>query len=115
MMNTIPRQPLDSETWTCAGPCHGQFIGKRPADDTCPQCTVLQATTGPVPLSQTIAAWLPTVLGALDHAEQLMRERAEAFCETCSTSPAEACREHLDQLDTADAYRELARRLGGAR
>lgn len=113
-MNTIPRQPLDSETWTCAGPCHGQFIGARPADDTCPQCTVLAVTTepAPAPLSREDLA---TVLGALDHGEQLLRERAEAFCETCSTSPAEACREHLDQLDAADAYRELARRLGGAR
>jgi hypothetical protein len=55
------------------------------------------------------------VLGALDHAEQLLRERAAAWCEECSTSPAEACREHLDQLDEADAYRALAARLGGVR
>jgi hypothetical protein len=58
---------------------------------------------------------LATVLGALEHAEQLMRERADAWCEECATSAAEACRVHLDQLDQADAYRALAERLGGAR
>jgi hypothetical protein len=58
---------------------------------------------------------LATVLGALEHAGQLMRERADAWCEECATSPSEACQVHLDQLDQADAYRALAERLGGAR
>lgn len=29
---------LDSESWTCQGPCHGQFIGHRPANDICKEC-----------------------------------------------------------------------------
>jgi hypothetical protein len=55
------------------------------------------------------------VLGALDHAEQLLRERAGAWCDSCVTSLAGACPEHVDDLDQADTYRALAGRLGGAR
>jgi hypothetical protein len=53
------------------------------------------------------------VLGALDHAEQLMRERTAQGCEACATTESGACDVCLDQLDQADAYAELAARLGG--
>jgi hypothetical protein len=59
-------------------------------------------------------AELTVVLGALDHAEQLLRERAAAYCDDCATHPAGACEEHVDQLDQADDYQVLAARLGGA-
>lgn len=36
---------VDSESWTCQGPCHGSMIGRRPADDRCPDCT--PAAAGP--------------------------------------------------------------------
>lgn len=55
------------------------------------------------------------VFGALDHAEQLMRERVDAYCVDCATSPAEACEQHLDDLDLADAYQALATRLEATR
>jgi hypothetical protein len=55
------------------------------------------------------------VLGGLDHAEALLRERAAAWCDDCASSPAEACQRHLDDLDQADAYRAVAARLGDAR
>lgn len=47
---------LDSETWTCAGPCHGQFIGRRPADDTCPACVALQVPTEASPVVTAMRA-----------------------------------------------------------
>jgi hypothetical protein len=52
-------------------------------------------------------------LGALDHAGQLMRERAAGGCEGCVTAPAGACDVCLDELDQTDAYAALAARLGG--
>lgn len=55
---------------------------------------------------------LITVAAALDHAEQLLRERASAWCDDCITSPSGACPEHLDDLDRADLYAALAARLG---
>jgi hypothetical protein len=61
-----------------------------------------------------LAADLPAVLGALDHAEQLMRERAAAWCQECTADDSGACSQHLDDLDQADAYAALAARLGGA-
>jgi hypothetical protein len=51
------------------------------------------------------------VLGALDHAEQLMRERAAQFCDDCAVHPAGACESHVEDLDQADAYAALAGRL----
>lgn len=56
----------------------------------------------------------PEILGALDHAEQLMRERAAAGCEACNTVPGDPCDTCLEGLDQADAYAALAARLGGA-
>jgi hypothetical protein len=62
-----------------------------------------------------LPADLPTVLGALDDAATLHRERAEAYCEACVTHPAGACDSHIDDLDQAEAYQALAARLGGQR
>jgi hypothetical protein len=52
------------------------------------------------------------VLGALADAEAFRRKRAEAWCAGCETSAAGACSDHLDDLDAADAYRDLAAKLG---
>ena len=59
------------------------------------------------------AAQLPTVLAALDDAATFRTERASAYCYACSGHPAGACEEHVDDLDQADAYRQLATTLGG--
>jgi hypothetical protein len=49
---------------------------------------------------------------ALADAEQHRRERVDAYCYDCASSPMEACETHLDDLDQADAYRDLAAELG---
>jgi hypothetical protein len=52
------------------------------------------------------------VLGqALADAEAYRRGQADGWCADCAGSPAEACTDHLDALDQADAYAELARQL----
>ena len=56
---------------------------------------------------------LSTVLAALDDAATFRTERAAAYCYACSGHPAGACEEHVDDLDQADAYRQLATTLGG--
>lgn len=48
---------------------------------------------------------------ALADAEQYRRMRAAAWCANCATAPAGACKSHLDDLDAADAYRDLAAEL----
>jgi hypothetical protein len=52
-----------------------------------------------------------TIRQALADAEAYRRERAGAYCYDCASSPMEACQDHLDDLDTADAYRDLAAEL----
>jgi hypothetical protein len=54
-----------------------------------------------------------TVLSALADAEVYRTERAAEWCDACETAPEGACREHVDDLDDADAYRQLAREIGG--
>jgi len=49
-------------------------------------------------------AQLGCVLGALAY----RRRRAEAWCGDCEASAAGACSDHLDDLDAADTYRDLA-------
>ena len=58
-------------------------------------------------------AQLSTVLAALDDAATLRTERAAAYCYDCSSHPAGACDVHVDDLDQADAYRQVAREIGG--
>ena len=55
---------------------------------------------------------LATVLAALADAADTLERRAAEPCGDCAASPAEACEPHLDSLDTATAYRALARKLG---
>jgi hypothetical protein len=55
-----------------------------------------------------------TVRQALADAEQDRRDSAESWCADCGTSPAGACETHVDDLDQADAYRELAQALADA-
>jgi hypothetical protein len=45
---------------------------------------------------------------ALADAERYRRDRAAEPCDDCETVPAGACETHLDDLDQADAYRDLA-------
>lgn len=52
------------------------------------------------------------VLGqALTDAEGGRRDRAGGWCADCAGSPAQACDDHLDDLDQADAYAGLGRQL----
>ena len=52
-----------------------------------------------------------TVRRALADAEAFRRDRAGARCADCQDHPAEACDDHVDDLDQADAYRDLAAML----
>jgi hypothetical protein len=53
------------------------------------------------------------VLGqALADAEAYRRGQAGDWCADCAGSPAEACTDHLDALDQADAYAALGCQLG---
>jgi hypothetical protein len=49
---------------------------------------------------------------ALADAEAYRRERAEAYCHDCQRHPTGACEDHLNDLDAADAYRDLVAELG---
>ena len=51
---------------------------------------------------------------ALADAKAYRRERAGAYCYDCANTPAGACDDHLDDLDQADAYRDLAAELASA-
>jgi hypothetical protein len=43
-----PGSPVpDSEVWLCEGPCHGTFIGNRPAGDVCGSCAALALAIAP--------------------------------------------------------------------
>ena len=52
---------------------------------------------------------------ALADAERYRRDRAAEPCDDCETVPAGACETHLDDLDQADAYQDLAAGLAGRR
>jgi hypothetical protein len=57
-----------------------------------------------------------SVLGqALADAEAYRRERAAGWCADCQEHPAGACEGHVDDLDQADAYRQLADALEAVR
>jgi hypothetical protein len=58
-------------------------------------------------------AGVVTVRQALADAEAFRRDRAGARCADCQDHPAEACDDHVDDLDQADAYRDLAAMLAG--
>jgi hypothetical protein len=65
----------------------------------CPPCIVFTAG------QETVVAQ------ALADAEACRRERVEAYCYDCQRHPAGACEDHLNDLDQADAYRDLAAEL----
>jgi hypothetical protein len=48
------------------------------------------------------------VIRALEDAAAARRDRAGACCWDCASSPAGACEAHLDDLDAADAYDQVA-------
>jgi hypothetical protein len=50
---------------------------------------------------------------ALADAETYRRKRAGTWCGDCAAGPAGGCDDHLDDLDQADAYRDLAAGLAG--
>jgi hypothetical protein len=52
---------------------------------------------------------------ALADAERYRRGHAAEPCTDCETAPAGACEKHLDDLDQADAYRDLAAGFAGGR
>ena len=55
-----------------------------------------------------------TVLDALAVAAEYRRYRAGVTCEACTVHPAALCEACATDLDAADAYDELAGRIGGA-
>jgi len=57
---------------------------------------------------------LAAVIRALEDAAAYRRDRAAAYCYDCADSPAEACEAHLDDLDQADAYDQVAATLRAA-
>lgn len=65
------------------------------------------AVTGEHPVTLT-AAQAAAVRRALADAEVYRRQRAAAWCADCESSPAGSCTDHVDDLDAADAYRDLA-------
>ncbi len=54
------------------------------------------------------------VLDALEYGAASRREAA-AWCTECRQHPASLCPAHETSLETADAYRQAAREIGGAR
>lgn len=58
-------------------------------------------------------AQLVIILTALADAETYVTERAAAWCDACESAPEGACTEHVEDLDQADVYRQLAREIGG--
>jgi len=72
------------------------------------------ASAGPVPAVTLTAGQLATVLDALADAGEYRRKEAAQWCADCESSPAEACGQHLDDLDAAQAYEALGAGLGGA-
>jgi hypothetical protein len=59
------------------------------------------------------AAQAAVIRQALADAEAYRRKRASDWCDDCATSPAQACSDHLDDLDQADAFRAVAAELAG--
>ena len=56
-----------------------------------------------------------TMLAALADAAAYRTAGADARCEDCMAHPAGCCDPHADDLEQADAYRDLAREIGGQR
>jgi hypothetical protein len=67
----------------------------------------------PAPAMTLTPAQLATVLTALADAETYRMREAAGFCGTCETHPAGACEDHLDDVDAAQAYSDLAGELEG--
>jgi hypothetical protein len=80
-------------------------------------CAVIAAWIGranrPTAITLT-AAQAPIVARALADAEGYRRLRADQWCANCETAPQGACEDHLNDLDLADAYRDLATGLAEA-
>lgn len=74
--------------------------------------TRAHASAGSAPLTDAQRA---TVLIALADAETYVTERDATWCDTCESAPEGACHEHVNDLDQADRYRQLAREIGGQR
>lgn len=56
-----------------------------------------------------------TVLGGLAVAAEARRYQASITCVRCAEHPADLCEDCAAQLDAADAYDELAGRIGSPR
>lgn len=55
-----------------------------------------------------------SVLAAIAEAAEAREARASAWCDQCREAAAGMCDEHADDIDQAEAYRALARRIGGS-
>jgi hypothetical protein len=55
------------------------------------------------------------VLAALADAAELLEHRAGEWCSECEFRVEGCCPKHLEDLDAASRYRELAREIGGQR
>ena len=53
------------------------------------------------------------LLAALADAATYRSERATEYCDVCESAAAGACDEHADDVDQAEQFRALARRIGG--
>ena len=53
------------------------------------------------------------ILAALTEAADYREGRSALFCEACQSADAGACDEHATDIDQAEQFRALARRLGG--
>ncbi len=89
----------------------GQVAAHLPAPDACMVCGLPEASHGGAVLS---AADLATVQAGLTDATDLLTQQASLVCDNCDDSADDLCDTHAAGLDSADAYRLLAQRLGGS-
>lgn len=61
-------------------------------------------------LTLTVAQ-VAVITGALADAERYRRECGSGLCADCAASPDGACQDHLEDLDRANAYSDVAGEL----
>jgi hypothetical protein len=60
------------------------------------------------------SAQAAVMASALADAERYRREFGAAWCVDCAVSPDGACQDHLEDLDRAEAYSDIAAELAHA-
>lgn len=86
--------------------------GQRELYDAGHEATVAWCTPPGRAVSPADAA---IIARALKDAETFRMREAAEFCADCEAHPAGACDDHLDDVDAAQAYHDLAGMFGGAR